>query len=166
MGQVPDTKFRAWYGSLQASMRSFDVIEREFEQRTGLPLSWYEVLIFLHKGGEDRRRMSELAESLLISRGGATRVIARIEQAGLVRRETPADDRRATYAVLTDQGRETAESVKAVHFEIVQKHFSDHITEEEAETMLGASVKILEGIGEGCAWLVEDLTAEQAADAR
>lgn len=158
----PDVKFRAWYGALQASMRSLDLISREFEATTGLPLAWYEVLIFLHKGGSDRRRMSELAESLLISRGGATRVIARIEEAGLVRRETPPDDRRATYAVLTDKGRETAERVKPVHFELVQRYFSDAVTEEQAETLLASSVSILERIGESCAWLVEDLTTERA----
>ena len=45
--------------------------------------------------------MNELADDLVLSRGGATRLIARMEEEGLVTRETPADDRRATYAVVT-----------------------------------------------------------------
>ena len=156
----PDIKFRAWYGSLQASLRSLDLIEREVENATGVPLSWYEVLIFLFKGGDsERRQMSELAEALLMSRGGATRVIARMEEAGLVRREIPPENRRVTYAVLTDKGRETAERVRPVHEEAVRRYFSTAIDEDEAEVLLRAAVKILECTGDRCAWLIEDLEA-------
>lgn len=156
MGQ-PDIKFRAWYGTLQASLRSFDLISREFEMATGIPLAWYEVLIFLSKGGAERRQMGELAEALLMSRGGTTRVIARIEEAGYVRREIPAENRRVTYAVLTDEGRELAERVCDVHEELVKRYFSDAIDEDDAEHLLRASVRILELTGDECAWLVEDL---------
>jgi DNA-binding MarR family transcriptional regulator len=156
MGQ-PDIKFRAWYGALQANLRSFDLISREVEQRTGVPLAWYEVLIFLAKGGSERRQMGELAQALLISRGGATRVIARMEEAGLVQREIPPENRRVTYAVLTDHGRETAERVKPVHEELVRRYFTDAIDDDEAEQLLAASVKILELTGDECAWLIEDL---------
>jgi DNA-binding MarR family transcriptional regulator len=156
----PDIKFRAWYGTLQATLRSFDLISREFENRTGIPLAWYEVLIFLSKGGSERRQMGELAEALLISRGGATRVIARIEEAGLVRREVPPENRRVTYAVLTDEGRATAERVCDVHEELVKRYFSDVIDEDEAERLLAASVRILELTGDECAWLIDDLRVE------
>jgi DNA-binding MarR family transcriptional regulator len=153
----PDVKFRAWYGTLQATMRSFDLISREFEIRTGIPLAWYEVLIFLAKGGAERRQMGDLAEALLISRGGATRVIARIEEAGLVRREVPPENRRVTYAVLTDAGRETAERVRGVHEELVKRYFSDAIDEDDAEHLLRTAVRILELTGDRCAWLIDDL---------
>ena len=153
----PDLKFKAWYGTLQASLRSLDLIEREVEHETGVPLAWYECLIFLHKGGSERRQMSELAEAILMSRGGATRVIARMEDAGLVRREIPPENRRVTYAVLTDKGRETAERVRPVHEAAVRKHFSDAIDDDAAGTLLDSSVKVLDHIGDQCAWLVDDL---------
>ena len=161
MTAPPDIKFRAWYGNLQASLRSFDHISRELEQRTGIPLAWYEVLSFLSKGGSERRQMSELAEALLISRGGATRVVARIEEAGLVRREIPPENRRVTYAVLTEAGREAAERVRPVHQELVRRWFTDAFDEDEAERMLATSVRILELTGDQCAWLIEDLEAVQ-----
>ena len=159
MGQ-PDIKFKAWYGALQANLRSFDLISREVENRTGIPLDWYEVLIFLAKGGSERRQMGELAQALLISRGGATRVIARMEDAGLVVREIPPENRRVTYAVLTDKGREAAERVKPVHEELVKRYFTDAIDEDDAERMLATSVRILELTGDECAWLIEDLKVE------
>ncbi len=153
----PDITFRAWYGNLQASLRSLDRISRELERRTGIPLAWYEVLIFLAKGGSERRQMSELAEALLITRGGATRIIARIEDAGLVRREIPPENRRVTYAVLTDAGRETAARVRPVHEELVRRWFTDALDEGDAERMLATAVRILELTGDECAWLIEDL---------
>ena len=159
MGQ-PDIKFRAWYGALQANLRSFDLISREVENRTGIPLAWYEVLIFLAKGGTERRQMGELAQALLISRGGATRVIARMEDAGLVAREIPPENRRVTYAVLTDEGREAAERVRPVHEELVKRYFTDAIDEDDAQRMLEASVRILELTGDECAWLIDDLKVE------
>lgn len=156
----PDVKFRAWYGCLQANLRSFDLISREVENRTGVPLAWYEVLIFLSKGGSERRQMGELAEVLLISRGGATRVIARMEDAGLVRREIPPENRRVTFAVLTDKGRAAAERVKPVHEELVRRYFTAAFDEEEAERLLQTSIRILDLTGDECAWLIEDLTVE------
>ncbi len=154
----PDIKFKAWYASLQASMRSLDRIEREVEQETGIPLSWYEVLIYLAKCDDgERRRMSDLAESLLVSRGGATRIIARMEEEGLVRREIPPENRRVTYAVLTPKGLKTAERVRPVHEAAVRRHFTDAFGEDEAETLREVSIAVLRGLGEEHAWLIEDV---------
>ncbi len=58
-------------------------------------------------------RMGELADNLLLSRGGATRLVARLEEAGLVERVIPPDDRRATYAVITEKGVEALERARA-----------------------------------------------------
>ena len=157
----PDLKFKAWYGTLQASLRTLDLIEREVEQETGIPLAWYECLIFLHKGGSERRQMSELAEAILMSRGGATRVIARMEEAGLVVREIPPENRRVTYAVLTKKGRETADRVRPVHEAAVRRYFSDAIDDEQAAVLLESSVKVLDLIDDECAWLIDDLRSTE-----
>ena len=161
---APDIKFIAWYAQLQAALRSLDRIERDVESETGIPLAWYEVLIFLVKGGEERRRMSELAESLLITRGGATRIVARMEQEGLVRREIPPEDRRATFAVLTDKGRAAAERVRPVHQAAVRRYFTDAITDDEAQGLREIGVRVLGAIGDDCAWLIEDLQGATGAE--
>jgi DNA-binding MarR family transcriptional regulator len=156
-GLSPDLRFDAWYATLQASLRSLDRIAGDFERDTGISLAWYEVLIRAYKEEGQRIRMSELASTLLLSRGGATRLVDRMEEAGLIKRETPPEDRRATYAVLTDKGREHAEKGMQPHLDIVQRHYGSLLTEEEAHAMLRASVKVLETHGKECGWLVERL---------
>ena len=106
--QISDTRFAAFYGLLVVEWRISERLDAELAGAAGVSLNRLELLLHLHfKDG--RRRMSDLADALLLSRGGATRLVARAEEDGLVRREIPPDDRRATYAVLTDAGREAAE---------------------------------------------------------
>jgi DNA-binding MarR family transcriptional regulator len=162
-GDPPDIKFKAWYAALQASLRSLDRIERDVEQETGIPLAWYEVLIFLAKGGSERRRMSELADSLLVSRGGATRIVARMEEAGLVRREIPPENRRVTYAVLTAKGERAARRIRPVHEAAVRRHFSDAFDEGDAQALRDVSVKVLQRLGAEHAWLIEDVRGAAGA---
>jgi DNA-binding MarR family transcriptional regulator len=152
-----DIRFNAWYGALQASLRSLDRIGEEFERETGMPLSWFEVVVRAYKEPDQRIRMGDLATTLLLSRGGATRLVARMEEAGLITREIPPEDRRATYAVLTDKGREAAAAGIPVHKEAVHRHFGSALSDGEAEAVVRASLKVLEAIGRECAWLVDEL---------
>ena len=161
MGQM-DPQFRGWYATVQMALRSLEAIERDVEAETGVPVAWIEVLAFLKKHDDGRRRMSELAEQSLLSRGGATRLIARMEDAGLVTREIPKEDRRATYAVITDKGRETIERVLPVHRAAVARHFTDAIDDDDAETLREISLRVLALMGERCDWLVRDLAADEA----
>ena len=95
--------------------------------------------------------MSDLADALLLSRGGATRLVARAEDDGLVRREIPPDDRRATYAVLTDAGGEAAERGLPVYLEAVQRLFHDFVDDSEAEVLVRVWNRVLEGNDMACA---------------
>jgi DNA-binding MarR family transcriptional regulator len=161
MGEM-DPTFRGWYSTVQMALRSMEAIEREMAAEAEIPMPWVEVLFFLVKAEDGRRRMSELAEQSLLSRGGATRLIARMEEAGLVTREIPPEDRRATYAVITDTGRETIERVGPLHAAAVEKYFGAAIDEHEAEVLRDISVRVLGLMGERCDWLIRDLTADEA----
>jgi DNA-binding MarR family transcriptional regulator len=165
MGENRDPKFQAWYGNLQATMRSLHRIERDIEGATGLPMASIEVLVNISFEDEGRMRMSELADTLLLSRGGATRLVARLEEAGLVERVIPPEDRRATYAVITEKGIEALTAAEPVFKEAVDEHYLDHLDEDEVAAIRKASLKILAVTGSNCDWLVEDLEAAEAADA-
>ena len=154
-----DGRFGAWYGNLQATMRSLRGIEREVEAATRLPMASYEMLVNVYYEDDGRLRMSELADNLLLSRGGATRQVARLEEMGLLERVIPPDDRRATYAVITAKGRELAERGVPIMEQAVAEHFLDHLDEGELRAMRTAAVKILRHTGSNCDWLIEDLEA-------
>jgi DNA-binding MarR family transcriptional regulator len=147
--QAEDPRFAAFYGLLVVEWRIGERLDAELEATAGVSLNRLELLLHLHwKDG--RRRMSDLADALLLSRGGATRLVAKAAQEGLVRREIPPDDRRATYAVLTDDGRAAAEHGFPVYVAAVQRLFQDFVTDEEAETLVRVWNRVLEGNGMEC----------------
>src|SRR3954452_9242408 len=122
-----DPRFQAWYGNFQATMRSLQRIDRDVEAATGLPLASIELLVNIAYENDGRIRMGELADTLLLSHGGATRLVARLEEAGLVAREIPPDNRRATYAVITDKGLKAIEAAEPVLKRAVDDHYTVHL---------------------------------------
>lgn len=155
MGEaLHDPAFFAWYGVFQLQARTTELIAKELEARTGLPASWYELMACL--SGDDTGegcRMNEIADELLISRGGATKLVARLEEAGYVQRFTPHHDRRATYAQLTEAGRAAVEAAHPVQLELTREYFGQHLTAEEIAELTRISMKVLRGIGAECGWL-------------
>jgi DNA-binding MarR family transcriptional regulator len=133
-----DERWHAWYCQAKMNARLTERIADEMERRTGLPAAWIEVLANLRN---EPKRMNELADNLILSRGGATRLIARIEAAGLVERETPAHDRRATFAVITEAGREAVERAFPIHLDIVEELYGRHLETDDAEAVLRVAAR-------------------------
>jgi len=110
------------------------VIDRiEHDLAEVLLLSWYDVLLALYEATDHRLRMHELAEALLVSRGGLTRLVARIEKADLLRREPDPADGRGLYAVLTNEGMEALRATWPTYARGIAEHFGQHLTDEEVE---------------------------------
>ena len=105
-------RLRAWRLYFESALALLDVLDAEMERDAGIPIRWYDLLVHLEDepGG---LRMNELAERILYSKSGFTRVVDRMEEAGLVRRERPENDRRSFLVVLTDEGRKTMETARA-----------------------------------------------------
>ena len=136
----------AWRLFLQTYRRVVDELSDELEERQGLPLAWYDVLIQLYRSPEHRLRMNELAGSILLSKSGLTRLIDRMEKVGMVERASCPTDRRGSFAVLTPRGEEVFKEAAPIHLEGIARHFTDHLTPEEAGTMVGAFERILEAL--------------------
>lgn len=133
--QLPATQLRAWRAFLEAHARVIEVLAKELRDETDLPLSWYDVLVQLSEAPDDQLRMQELAEAVLLSKSGLTRLIDRMERAGLVARVACSDDRRGTYAQLTTAGRERLRDAAPVHLRGVREHFGDRFDDTEAATL-------------------------------
>ncbi|MDY7103205.1 MAG: MarR family transcriptional regulator [Actinomycetota bacterium] len=140
----PDpVRLAAWRSVLTTRALLVDELDRELHRTHDLPLDWYDVLLQLNEGG-GRLRMSELADATLISRSSATRVCHRMEKAGLVRREPDPDDRRGTFAVLTDEGKDMLRTTARTHLDGVERTFACHVTEEEAEVIAAALGRVVD----------------------
>jgi DNA-binding MarR family transcriptional regulator len=139
--RLDDDRMGAWQAFLTAHAAVTDVLDRELEQGRQLPLTWYDVLIQLQERG-GRARMQELARSILFSKSGLTRLIDRMEKAGVVRREACSDDARGTYAVITAAGRRTLARARPVHHRGIEQHFARHLTDAEARAIKSGLGKV------------------------
>ncbi|MGI8558306.1 MAG: MarR family winged helix-turn-helix transcriptional regulator [Solirubrobacteraceae bacterium] len=122
----------AWRGLLRAHAALVKVLDGELEAAHDLPLSSYEVLLTLE---QQQLRMCDLAESVLLSRSGLTRLIDRLERDGLVERRSCEDDARGAYAVLTTAGRAKLGAARETHLAGVREHFLERLSGADLAVM-------------------------------
>lgn len=135
---------QAWRNFVVAHARLIDCIDRELTAAGALPLHWYDVLVELDGAPDRRLRLHELADRVVLSRSGLTRLIDKLEAARLLRRAAAADDGRGALAVLTEKGRDALAQAWPIYSAGIARHFSAHLTAQQAEA-----------IRDGCARLIE-----------
>jgi Transcriptional regulators len=127
----------AWRGLLRLHAALIKELDAELEREHGLALSSYEVLLHLEAAPGRRLRMSELADSVLLSRSGLTRLVDRLEREGLIERATCPSDARGSFAVLTAEGRAALRRAAPTHLSGVRDRFLSHFSDGELR-QLGA----------------------------
>lgn len=135
----------AWEAVIRTVGSLLKTFEGELQDAVGLPLPWYDVLIQLSAATDGRLRMQALAESVVLSRSGLTRLIDRMVKADLVEREHCAEDRRGYYAVLTEEGRRAFLVAKPIHERGIHEHFTRHLDQDDARALLAAFTKVRKG---------------------
>jgi DNA-binding MarR family transcriptional regulator len=125
------TELGAWRGLLRAHSALTKTLDAELEQAHGIALTSYEVLVRLDRAPGRRMRMCELADSVLLSRSGVTRLVDRLERDGLLAREDCAADARGAFAVLTGAGEQLLAEARETHVEGIDRHFLSRFTDEE-----------------------------------
>jgi DNA-binding MarR family transcriptional regulator len=155
----------AWRLLLEAHATVTELLEHELVAERSLPLNRYDVLLNLAEAPEGRLRMQELSESVLLSKSGLSRLVDRMVEAGLVRRERCQDDRRGWFAVLTDQGRSALRRAAPVHLRGIQEHFTRHLTPEEVHTLTATLGRVVAAARASSQDPVEDPEPAQMASA-
>ena len=95
-------------------------------------------------------RMCDVAESVLLSRSGLTRLVDRLERDGLVERVSCDADARGAYAKLTDAGRAKLRAASTTHLEGVRAHFLDHFSADELAVLAEAWERVAGSGGPAC----------------
>lgn len=125
----------AWRGMLRVHASMTRQLDLELTRAHDLPLSSYEVLLFLNDAPDGRLRMSELADGVLLSRSGLTRLVDRLERGGLIERERCADDARGWFAIITHEGRRLFADARETHLAGVRDRFLAHFSREELQEL-------------------------------
>jgi DNA-binding MarR family transcriptional regulator len=125
----------AWKGMLRVHAELTRSLDTQLTEAHGLPLSSYEVLLYLADSPGGRLRMSELADSVLLSRSGLTRLADRLERGGLINRVKCEDDARGYFAEITPRGRDLFNRARATHLDGVRALFLRRFTRDELRTL-------------------------------
>jgi DNA-binding MarR family transcriptional regulator len=127
---------------LRAHARLTRELDAQLAREHKLPLSSYEVLLFLADAPGGRMRMSDLAESVLLSRSGLTRLVDRLEREGLLKRERCESDARGLFAEITPEGRRLFDAARRTHLDGVRALFLDRFSRDELRTLGGLWQKL------------------------
>jgi DNA-binding MarR family transcriptional regulator len=133
----------AWRLFLRAHSHISRTLEAELVAAHDLPLASYDVLVQLSEAPEQSLRMTELADRVLLSRSGLTRLVDRLERDGLVARRACPSDARGTHAVLTEAGLARLRAAWPTHLQGVSRHVTGRLTADEVETLGALLAKIV-----------------------
>jgi DNA-binding MarR family transcriptional regulator len=135
----------AWRGLLRVHAGMTKALDAELVREHGLSLASYEVLLVLADAPGGRLRMSEVADGVLLSRSGLTRLVDRMERDGLLRRERCEDDARGYNAAITSKGRTLFQRARRTHLDGVRERFLTRLSSNELRTLADLWEKVAPG---------------------
>jgi DNA-binding MarR family transcriptional regulator len=133
-----------WRLFLRAHATVIHELETELLVEQGLPLSFYDVLVQLVEAPAHRLRMTELADRVMLSRSGLTRLVDRLVRDGLVERQACAGDARGTFTVLTAAGVDRLRGAAPTHLRGVEEHMTSRLSPEELGEAGGRVFRLFE----------------------
>ena len=151
-----DAELGAWRGLLRTHAMLTRELDAELEAAHGLPLVSFEVLAHLSESDDERLRMCDLAERVRLSRSGLTRLVDRLETAGLIERSRCSSDARGAYAVLTPEGVERFRAARSTHLRAVRERFLGALSEEELNLLTDIFERAIPDTGEICGQAFEE----------
>ena len=133
--RLSEDEIAAWKGMLRAHRDLVVSLDTQLEREHSLPLSSYEVLMVLADSPGGRARMGELADQLLLSRSGLTRLVDRLVRQGWVERKPCEDDARGLYAAITRSGRTKLKKARPAHLDGVREGFLSKLSDSDLEAL-------------------------------
>jgi DNA-binding MarR family transcriptional regulator len=129
------TALTVWVRLLRAHAATTRAFNRDLIAQHGLTVNDYEVLLLLSRAEDCRMRRVDLAEEVLLTASGITRLLDGLQRAGLVDKASCSSDARVTYAVLTEAGHAKVADASDSHLNAVRALFEERFTTDELETL-------------------------------
>lgn len=155
----------AWRAFLKAHAVITRTLERELVASHRLPLAEYDVLVQLQAAEGGALRMAQLADQVLLSRSGLTRLVERLERSGLVFRQACPSDARGYFAVITDLGRARLVEAAPAHLNSVSAHFAKPLQEGQLEALRVALEQLVSAVPIECGSALPDPDLEETSAA-
>lgn len=146
-GSDESVHLQAWRALLRAQATLASHLERELVQAEGLPLAWYEVLLVLDHAPEGALRLQQLMDTVLMTKSGVSRLVDRMEEAGLVARAGCPSDRRGAFAVITGEGRARLRRAVPVHAVGIDRHLASVLDPARAAELRDALTAVADALG-------------------
>ncbi|MDE3064298.1 MAG: MarR family transcriptional regulator [Acidobacteriota bacterium] len=127
---------------LETNARLSRRLGAELESSCELPLPWFEVLLQLRRAPEGRLKMTQVADAIVHSTGGTTRLVDRLEEAGLVRRRSCPSDRRAIHVEITPEGNARLDAALAVHVRYLDQALAGRLDGAERAALASLLTKL------------------------
>jgi len=140
--QLNGRELAAWKGMLAAHRDITAAIDEELKREHEISLGFYAVLLLLAEAPERSMRMGQLADGILISHSGLTRLVDRMVARGLVERHTCSEDRRGTWARLTEDGDVTFRQARPTHLAAIREHFVSRLDDDDLDSLASAWKKL------------------------
>jgi DNA-binding MarR family transcriptional regulator len=128
---LSETELRAWQALLHAHQHVTRTLDAELRSQHGISLADYDVLLRLARAPDRTLRMTDLAERVMMSPSGVTRVVDRLVRSGMVRRDRVEDDARVMMARLTNQGHHVLRRAAKSHLRGIREHFTGKLSQAQ-----------------------------------
>ena len=139
-----DEEQRAWRAYLTATGRLQQKLDRDLQQKSGMPHAYYMILAMLSEAPEQGMRMSDLAEILSSSQSRLSHAIRKLVELGWIRKDADPDDGRVSYACLTDEGMRVLVEAAPGHVTTVVEALFDRLTPDQVEQLHAISTAMLD----------------------
>jgi MarR family transcriptional regulator, 2-MHQ and catechol-resistance regulon repressor len=140
-----DPRITAFGLLLEAHSAVAGAVSADLVRSSSLPVAWFEVLVRLSRAPEQRLRLTDLAREVCLTTSGLSRLVDRLEDARLVRREACPSDRRGAYAVLTDEGEAALAAALPPHLDSLERHVTEPLGAEELPVLEGLLRRLRDG---------------------
>jgi DNA-binding MarR family transcriptional regulator len=140
-------ELETWLSYVAATTLLDGALDRQLQRDAGMPLAYYQILAMLSDVPDRTLRMSELAAITQSSQSRLSHAVARLERKGWVRRKPCSEDRRSTFAQLTEEGFAALAAAAPGHVCTVRRHLFDRLTPEQVGQLREITRAVLSGLG-------------------
>src|SRR2546423_124828 len=131
-----EARMALWQGYLQTHATIIRLLEAELQRELDMPLLWYDTLRHLNASERGGLRLQDLADAINLSQSGLTRLLDRMAEVDLVKRQPCSEDRRGLFAMITAAGRAKLDQATPIYLRVLDQHFLRYLNCEEVNALL------------------------------